>query len=197
MTAPTVDRSTSTPITIGNSAEVGHDFTINNVSITSEIDPYDTSARDYHNIRSLCSELKSALKTRRFTLIFVDTHTWDKIDLDILEQRLWTGALAELVNHGLLVIDIFDPYLMEERSSFWPPDPSQVLQLPEQFTGTAYAHAEEDLIAIALEASWSKTAEEARGYAKGLLETSSSIQDVYARLGLAVARKGVSSASPR
>jgi len=164
---------------------------VRDIDIAFPYDEYGKAMREGERITQLCDSLREVLATRRVALVFVDTHESDAQSLTDLGRKLWEGALAELTDSGLLVIDIFDPGALAGKSSAWPPDPCLVLELPDRYDHDSRADALEDLASIALREGWFPTFDEARASAMTILAVSDNIRDVYAGLAAAVVRLGV------
>ncbi|MEV6489041.1 hypothetical protein AB0M20_10475 [Actinoplanes sp. NPDC051633] len=124
-------------------------------------------------------------------MLFINTHLFDPRDLMEVRQRLWDDALAELVEEGLLLLDLSDPLQLTSRPDVWPPEACLVLDLPDRYDSETRGHALQDLTNIALEKGWFATAEEAAASARMLLATSLDINSAYASLALALAGLGV------
>lgn len=177
-------------INVGNENEADGNVTVSNVDIDIAYDEYGQSELESERIDHLCASLKVVLETRRVALIFVDTHKSDANSLTSLGRKLWEGALDNLTQGGLLVIDIFDPALFGGGVYAWPPDPDLIVQLPDRYDDQSRTHALSDLASIALDEGWFLTYEEARAFAATVLATSDDVRDVYARLARAVAGFG-------
>lgn len=186
---PRADRRPVT-INVGNENDAGGNVVVSNVDINVTYDEYGQSEAVAGKIEQLCASLKVTLEKRRVALIFVDTHKTNASNLNTLGRKLWEGALGNLTQSGLLVVDIFDPALLAGKTYAWPPDPDVILQLPDRYDDQSRSQAHNDLASIALAEGWFSTHEEARAFAATILATSDDVRDVYARLARAVASFG-------
>ena|ERR1022692_2444549 len=177
-------------INIGNENDAGGNVIVSDIDIDFGSDGYGQSELESKRIDHLCVSLKAVLETRRVALIFVETHKSDANSLTRLGRKLWEGALGDLTQSGLLVVDIFDPALLAHRTYAWPPDPDLILQLPDRYDDQTRSEALADLASIALDESWFPTYEEAKAFALTVLAMSDDIRDIYARLGRVVAGLG-------
>lgn len=186
LTLPPPAAKKAAGVTIGSDVRAGGNVDFTNISVSLPWDEDFQSVSESDRVDALCSALRAALRTRRVAVIFVDTHLAEPRDLVRLSNRLWDGGLAELVEHGLLVLDIFDPVVQANKCQVWPPEPCLVLNLPERFDHDSRMHAMEDLVRIAADEQLFPSEEEARAFARTLLSSFGVVRDLHAYLATVI-----------
>jgi hypothetical protein len=176
------------PVTVGSDIKARGNVVVSNVDVTLNQDDFDRSVREDARVETLCQALRALMGTRRLALIFLQTHSSDGASLTNLGRKLWDGRLSRLASVGLLVIDIFDPGAMADKSPAWPPEPNLVVGLPDRFDAEAQQAAKEDLVALALAEGWFPTEAEAVASAETMLATSQDVRSLYAGIALATIR---------
>jgi hypothetical protein len=161
---------------------------ISNVEISSQEDDYERVLRSRARIDRVADAVQERLETERIALLFLNSHMYDRATLSRFRSLLWDERLQDLVEIGLLLIDISDPSC--GCGPDWPPDPDLLLDLPERFDETSRLHAHADLAKLALDTETVANAGEADVFATTLLDTSDTIRDMYAGLAHMRATEG-------
>lgn len=180
----------STNVKLASENKVGGDINLTDIHIDFGHDEYERSAQERERVVHLCKFLERVLKKQRVALVLVDTHKSHVDKLTKFGRKLWDGALDKLTDRGLLVIDIFDPALLEGKAYAWPPAASEIVDLPDRYDKQARAHAINDLMWFAIREGLHETPERAEVFAQTILDASNKISDVYALLANIVARHG-------
>jgi hypothetical protein len=176
-------------VRLGSGNRAGGDINMNNIHIDFAHDEYERSAQERQRVIHLCSFLEHVLKKQRVALILIDTHKSHADKLNKFGRKLWDGALEKLTGRGLLVIDIFDPVVLEGKAYAWPPIASEIVDLPDRYDEQNRAHAFDDLVSLSIREGMYVTPEKAEVFAQTILDTSDNISDVYASLARARARQ--------
>ncbi len=189
---PSTESQPAGTVNVGTSIKARGNVTLSNIDVTlTNSDYYGRAMEEEERIASLCRSLRTFLERRRMALIFLDSHQSDEPSLIELGRKLWDGALSQLVAVGLLVVDIFDPLAMTDRSPAWPPEPDLIIPLPDRFVSEALAAAREDLVAILIEVGCFPTLAEATASAETMLAMAQDVRTLYAGLGMARLKLGV------
>jgi hypothetical protein len=169
--------------TLANHLNADAAITLNKVSITQ------TSG---HSVVELASALKVALsrafESERLCIIVHESHKFSRGELNGLFSRLWETALQDLIQVGLLIVDIFDPVKMHKRASSWPPAGDLVLELPATYAPADRATAQIDLMRIAMERGIYREEMQAGVFADTLLASATDVRSLHLGLGLALAK---------
>jgi hypothetical protein len=166
-------------IAIAKDIRAGGNVNIENINVTVE----SSRLQAGYDIDKLCDALREQLATQRVALLFMNSHQYNRPELARMRRTIWDGALEELINHGLLLLDFSEPQQISDPT-LWPPDPCLVIELNDKYDAISRRAAGEDLAQIAYEEGLVTTPEEAEGFAKAMLMTSYNIRDMYARLAL-------------
>jgi hypothetical protein len=173
---------------IGTDIKARGNVTVKDINVVVGSDR-ETPASLAANIDQLCTALRDLMTHRRVALIFMDSHQYARRELTGIRRILWESKLESLIEHGLLVLDFSNPQSAAD-SDIWPPDPCLAIDLQDKYDDSSRASAAEDIAKLARDNGFAQSAEEAKGFAEGILLTSYNIRDMYARLGLCVAARG-------
>jgi hypothetical protein len=184
------DNGKNSPISINlaDGVRARGNVDIHNISITVDAGTYVGSQTEGEKIAVLCSSLKELLPTQKLALLFVESHEFEKADLNRLRRVLWDEALAELTADGLLLIDLSNSSKSPVDALVWPPDPDLSLDLPDKYEDQSYAAAHEDLIEVALSEGIYPSHAEAVVFADMLLADSENIKILYSKIASIVIR---------
>lgn len=175
-------------VNVGTGNRAKQDVHIHDIEVDVAYGQEGKSGQVWGRVAQLCASLEKVLETQRVALFLMEMHKSDADKLTNFGNTLWEGALGNLTNKGLLIIDIFDPVAIRDKSYAWPlPYPDRIVPLPDQYDEQSRAHALDDLVSIAMSEGW-HTPEEARVFAVTILDASENIRDVYTRLALKRAR---------